>query len=75
MDQGSQQGQQLLRPLPLIPQLLWLPTPISCTFPFTSTSHPLIHPLVLLLDLRAFSHYLSGLLALAHPCLSPNTPL
>lgn len=75
MDQGSQQGQQLLRPLPLIPQLFATAPPPPSHVPslIPSTSHPLIQ--VLLLDLRAFSHYLSGLLALAYPCLSPNTPL
>lgn len=55
------------------PALCDCPPPSHVPSLIPSTSHPLIQ--VLLLDLRAFSHYLSGLLALAYLCLSPNTPL
>lgn len=65
MEQGPPQGQQFLRPLPLIPQLF------AAAYPISSIRHPLIQ----LLTLGAFSRYLSGCIALAHPCLPPNHPL
>lgn len=71
MEQGPQQGQQFIRPLCLIPQLLAAAYPISVYSLILPTSHLLIQEL--LLALRAFSHHLLGLVA--HTYLPPHPPL